>query len=248
MTTPLPTRYSQTHLVEKARIELACDYLVHESRKIFPDITCESAYSRIACLAPDRNSENVKVRNFWNLFCAMSITWRIKDLCPVATAQNFTWVREQVSIVHLVPQTRLGWVKKIDRYDFSNAIAFLRQNDELKKALEESENARRNNPKGDEKDPIIVIREGPLCMVVDGNSRLKWQVERWLADGGQSPLPTLKAWVGQSNGNPWNYWIPTSSIIFLNSIAPQITEELLKRLSPMALAEYRERVKPEPQI
>lgn len=124
---------------------LAPDYMVHEFRKIFSRLTYEKTKKATAGLAPNVNSQDVVIRDFWNLFCAMSSTWRIKDLYPVATAQNFTWIREQASIAHLVPQTPLGWVKKIGRYDFSKAIAFLRQNDELKEALKEPENARGNS-------------------------------------------------------------------------------------------------------
>ena len=133
--------YKETHrhLIEHERIELACDYLVHEFRKIFRDTARDKAYYAVKKQAPtETNSDDVTIRDFWNLFCSMSSGWRLKDLFPYATAENVMWEKSETNIELLVPEAPQGWMAKITPYNFKEAVDYLRDKDKLREAIEDT--------------------------------------------------------------------------------------------------------------
>jgi hypothetical protein len=235
--------YNQTHLVESERIELACDYLVHEFRKIFHNISHKEAHEVVLGRAPTKNSPDVIVRDFWNLFCSMSSTWRLKDLCHIVTAKNYLWKKCEIPLARLVPESPQGWMKEIrPPYDFGRALIYLRDKNNLENARKKSENFKAEHAEGDENDPIIARSESGNYIVTDGNRRLKLEIEGWVTRG-ETPDPTMTTWVGDGKGLPENYWMPTGSIFFLRGLCGSGIESILGKISPLALTEYNRRVK-----
>jgi len=241
--------YKQTHLIESARINLACDYLVHEFRKIFRSITYQKAYDVIKHLAPNSKSDDVTIRDFWNLFCSLSAGWRLKELHNIVTAENIVWEKQEIPIQFLEPGTPLGWMKGINPYNFRKVVHYLQDNKEkLPEWIKNNEEKRGNRAEGDENDPIIVIKKNDIFKVEDGNSRLKRKIENWVNEGKVTSPPLITAWVGDSKGKPKNSWKPTSSLMFLKHVYPKKRccpniESVLKEASPLALLEYQKRVK-----
>ena len=84
------------HLIDKNRIELACDYLTHESMKIFSNIDRNKIYDSIKRQAPTKvNNDDVTIRNFWNLFCSISFGWMLKELSYYVTSKNVEWEKKK---------------------------------------------------------------------------------------------------------------------------------------------------------
>jgi len=240
------SEYRRTHLVENARVQLASDYMLHEFRKIFHDLTYEETSKAITPLAPNDKSEDVVIRDFWNLFCALSSTWRIKDLYVYVTAENVTWKKEEVSVTLLAPCSPQGWLKKIDPYRFDKAVAYLRDSrSNLSEALKEAERERGGHADGDQNDPIIVISDGAGYSVLDGNGRFNGRIVKWISEGGGSDPPVMTTWVGYSRGNPRDFWVPTSSLCFMESLRVTSPSQILGTVSSLALAEYLKRVRGE---
>lgn len=249
--------YKQTHLIESARINLACDYLVHEFRKIFCSITYQEAYDVIKHLAPNSKSDDRTIRDFWNLFCSLSAGWRLKELHNIVTAENIVWEKKEISIQFLEPGTPQGWMEEVKKEEqlpiyktyFTKADDYLQNNKEkLSEWIKNTEEKRGNRAEGDEDDPIIVIKKNDIFKVEDGNSRLKRKIENWVNEGKVTSPPMITAWVGAPKGKPKNYWIPTSSLMFLKHVYPKKKccpniESVLKEVSPLALLEYQKRVK-----
>lgn len=236
--------YKKTHphLIESERIALACDYIVHEFRKIFRGTTREEVSKAIKNIAPTEESGDVSIRNFWNLFCSMSSGWCLKELHTIVTAENIKWKKEKKSMESLVPQTPQGWMQKIIPYSFREAVAYLQNNkEERKKALEKSGEIRDSRAEGDENDAIIAIKKNSIFEVVDGNSRLMRRIENCVNERKGSSPPMITVWVGVPNGNPKNFWIPTSSLMFMGKYFN--VESKLKEISQLALIEYSKRVK-----
>jgi hypothetical protein len=102
---------------------MALDYLAHEFGKVFPAISREQLNKPLRDRVPDKDSNDMRIRDFWNLFCAMSSTWRLKDPYYEATARNTCWRKDRISIEYLIPQTPQGWMGTVGEYDFSKAIA-----------------------------------------------------------------------------------------------------------------------------
>ena len=233
------------HLIDTKRIELACDYLVHEFRKIFPDLSYQQAKMALDERIPTEESNNIAIRDFWNLFCAMTDGWRLKSLHIVVTAENVTWQKEKASIKNLVPATPQGWMTKVNPPNFANAVSYLRETDnELKKIIQTSREKRGNRAEGDENDPLIVFKDESILKVADGNSRLKLQIEEYVlnaANKKSTSIPKIDFWVGTPTGKPANYWIPTSSLTFMKNIIGFHTEQVLEKISQVALIEYRTR-------
>lgn len=191
--------YKETHLSDENRINLACDYLVYEFRKIFSGLSYEDAYGAIRRLAPTCDSDDVAIRDFWNLFCAVSSTWRLKDLFNVVTNQSIQWKKESKSVKVFVPQDPQGWMTSVDRSKsiFSEATSYLKaDSNTLKEALEQSEKERGDRADGDENDPIIAMEMNNTFEVRDGSSRLKVKMEKWLNKQNGSP-PEIEAWIGR---------------------------------------------------
>jgi len=245
--------YKQTHLIESARINLACDYLVHEFRKILRacrhlSITHQEAYNAIKRFAPNKKSKDKTIRDFWNLFCSLSAGWRLKELHNIVTAENIVWKKQEISVQYLDPGTPQGWMKEINPYDFREAVAYLQSNNKkLQEGIKNTQEYRGNRAEGDENDPIIVIKKNDIFKVEDGNSRLKQKIENWANEGKVTSPPMVTAWVGVPKGKPKNFWIPTSSLMFLGDVYPKKRccpniESVLKEVSLLALLEYQKRV------
>jgi len=243
-------QYELTHLSNSQRIELACDYMVHEFRKIFREISHEEAYKAIAYLKPKRDDNederDIRIRDFWNLFCAMSNTWRLKDLCSCVTAVNFAWKKEDVHLPSLYPESRQGWMNKLNPYNFDQAILHLEDRSNLEEALKESEREQAKHPKGNESDPLIAVKRQSIHLVRDGNGRLSQRIVKWVAEGKRLPYPTMSVWAGQGDNGPRNYWVPTDHLYVVKKLIGNVTEDVLGAWSLLALTEYRNRVKRDP--
>lgn len=245
--------YKVTHLNEKNRINLACDYLVHEFRKIFRNLSYDDVYGAIKNLAPTNDSDDVAFRDFWNLFCAVSSGWRLKDLFNIVTNENIEWKKERISINQFIPQDMHGWMKNFSgSSDFSDwAISYFQGNSQtLNDALKDSEQQRGNRANGDENDPIIAIKDNACFKVIDGNSRLKLRMEKLFSQRNTSSPPQIEAWLGYPTKGQSNFWIPTSYIFYfrdyffrkykINNLDIETFFESISRLSVM---EYKKRVK-----
>jgi hypothetical protein len=245
--------YKETHLVEENRINLACDYLVHEFRKIFRNLGYSDAYSAIKSLVPTADSDDVAIRDFWNLFCAISSGWRLKDLFNIITNQSIQWKKEKKSVRLFVPQDPQGWMKNVGHSTsfFTEATSYLKSDSNtLKGALEQSEKERGDRADGDENDPIIALEMNDTFEVRDGSSRLKVKIEKWLSEQRNSSPPEIEAWIGHSTNGESNTWIPTGSIVFVRdyflskyAISGLDIETFLTSISKLAVAEYKKRVK-----
>jgi hypothetical protein len=239
-------REGHPHLLEKARLELACDYLVHEFRKIFREMRKEEAREEIKRFDPFRQGDDRTIRDFWNLFCAMSSTWRLKDLNNVVTNPKINWTKRPVSIELLVPGTQLGWMKELGpEFMFDSAVNYLKQDSRrLEQALERSEKHRRERPGGSEDDPIIAQMETETkYKVLDGNSRLTQALERYVSSN--SKIPQLNTWVGcRTDTVREEYWIPTGSLFFLHQSIEdkQQVERILRFKYPLGFVEFQKRV------
>jgi len=243
-------KYERTHLVDPQRIELARDYVVHEFRKIFREIPHEKAYEAIVDPSPkngdDEQERDVRIRDFWNLFCAMSNTWRIKDLCPYVTAENFTWKKEDVPICSLVPCALQGWMEKVKPFSFDQAILYLEDETNLEEALKECEKERARHPRGNENDPLIAVKRQGVYCIHDGNGRLSQRIVKWVSEGRTRPYPTMSVWVAVGDGDPRNYWMPTDHLYVVKSLCGNNAEYVVGARSSLALTEYRDRVKRDP--
>lgn len=249
--------YKETHLIEKNRIHLARNYLVHEFRKIFCKLSYDDTNEAIKRLAPTKNSDDVAIRDFWNLFCAISSGSRLKDLYNIVTDKSIEWKNEKKSIKKFIPQDKHGWIQKLTDSDpdpdnfFQLATSYLQSNsDNLKKALKQSEEERGNRADGDENDPIIAIEINNTFEVRDGCSRWKVKMEKWLMEQPDSQPPTLNAWIGYPTNGESNVWIQTGSIIFMKEqffnnckIIDVDIEKFLQSISELAVMEYNKRVK-----
>jgi len=248
----MPSRphYEHTHLIDRERIELACDYIVHEFRKIFREIAHEDAYKAIVHLAPsshdDEDIRDIRIRDFWNLFCGMSNTWRLKDLCPCVTAVNFAWKKENVPLPSLYPESRQGWMKKLNPCNFRQAILHLEGKRNLEEALKECENERARHPRGNENDPLIAIKRQGVYQILDGNGRFSQRIVKWASEGQRRPYPTMLVWVGQGDNGPRNYWMPTDHLFVVKRFYGSNTDRVVGAISSLALIEYRDRVKGDP--
>jgi len=238
------------HLTDIERVELACDYLVHEFRKIFPDMNKDEAYKAIKRYAPTKDSTDETIRDFWNLFSAMSDGWRLKALHNIVTAENITWSKENISLRLLKPSDPHGWMKELvprgctNSYDFQALVSYWQKNESiLNEALEESKRERKKRAEGDENDPVIARRVNNLFCVVDGSSRIKVAIENWVKKGGTYKPPKITIWIGWSKAPKGISWTPTSSLFFLKTICGNDPEIIAERISPLAKMEYIKRVK-----
>jgi hypothetical protein len=237
--------YKNTHpyLTEEGRVALARDYLIHEFRKIFPIITRDETSRAIKKLSPNKDSHDIQIRDFWNLFSAICSGWRIKNLFNVVTNKNIKWAKRQVSLQELYPESPLGWMKQIKPYRYNDAINFLKAKGRANKELEDSIKSRGLRAEGDEQDPIIVLQAERELKVIDGNSRLKISLEKLVVNKQEDSR--LMAWVGHGAGesSESEYWIPTSHLVFMKEIDHPNIESKLKSISKLALTEYLKRVK-----
>lgn len=245
--------YKETHLVEENRTNLACDYLVHELRKIFRGLSYEDANGAVKRLAPTSDSDDVAIRDFWNLFCAISSGWRLKDLYNIVTNQSIKWENEKRSLKLFVPQDSQGWMKNVDRSKnfFDEATSYLKSDpNTLNQALKQSTEERGNRADGDESDPIIAIKMNDTFEVRDGSSRWKVRIEKWLNEQKDSSPPEIKAWIGYPTKAQSNFWIPTSFIFFVRDhffnkykINNFDIETFFTSISNLAVTEYEKRVR-----
>lgn len=245
---PSSTKYSVTypHLTERNRIDLACDYLSHEFRKVFPDISKDMARQASSRYAPNEKRDDKTIRDFWNLFCAMSSTWRLKDLYEIVTDANMDWKDDAIPIDKLCPESPQGWMKKFGpcgRYDFNEAVAYLRKDESaIAQAMKEFEKYLRTHGIGSGDDHIIVVKQRDFYKVVDGNGRLALRIAQYIQKGEDIPYPSMNAWLGDRRGDPENRWIPTSPLFFLHQVCDEYVEQVLKSVSPLAWTEYQKRV------
>lgn len=248
MTSLMKYAESFPHLVDETRIQLACDYIAHEFRKIFQKFPQQSVHEAIRCFVPNKTSGNVAVRDFWNLFCAMSSTWRLKDLCEKVTDANVNWKEATLHIEELCPETPQGWMRKFcscGNYDFVECWSHLQKDEEARlEAVEELGKYKNTHGNGSENDRIIVMKDNAFYKVIDGNGRLANRIAQWVRQGASQPYPEMKVWLGNDEGGRRNYWISTGSLFFLHNIwKDQVAvESVLHDLSPVAYAEYQMRV------
>jgi hypothetical protein len=240
--------YTATHLVETGRINLAMDYFVHEFAKILPLCSHQEIRDSLKAFAPTPETGETSVRDFWNLFCALSSGWCLKDIYVQVTAENVRWELTRISLDQLVPsEADMGWMAYVRPYSLPKALEYLRAG-----YLDEAEQQTSINRAGrhieDGNDPLIGLRmiDGRV-LVQDGNGRLKAQVEvvakRQDDDGLQSEMAV---WVGSGSGDPYNYWIPTNCMFLLARFVakPVEIDSVLASRSPIAANEFAERVLP----
>lgn len=239
-------KYKETHLIGSERVDLACDYLVHEFRKLFSHTNTEALYETIRSLAPQADSSDAAIRDFWNLFCAMSSTWRLKDLHNVVTDENMAWAKEQIPVNRLHPQTPQGWMRNITPYSFDKAISFLESKPALEHALNDPEEYEKKHPSGSEDDPMIALENRSIYVICDGNGRLAHWLLRWVNTREAFASRLMTVWVGRRRGPTRNHWIPTGSLFFLKDVCSRLSvnaETLLGTISQLALEEYQTRVR-----
>lgn len=237
--------YNQTQLVQTQRTELACEYMIHEFRKLFSEASTQTLSESIRHLVPQPESDNIAVRDFWNLFCAISSMWKLKDLHTVVTDENVTWTKEQIPLNSLRPETPQGWMTSFAPYGFDAAVLYLEQKSNLEQALKDPEEYANRHPKGMEDDAIIAIENQASYVICDGNGRVAHAVLSWAVAGKLRPYPTMSVWVGRRRGQARNYWIPTAHLFFLKNIHPGMNldvERLVGGISRLALEEYQDRV------
>lgn len=231
------------HLVEKTRVRLACDYIGHEFRKVFPVTLTQQDVCK-AIHGPDTDSGDVEIRDFWNLFCAMSSTWRLKDIYEKVADENVNWKEASLPIDKLYPETMQGWMKMVGgSYDFAKFSFFLKKDENARsKAIKELLKYKECHGSGSESDRIIVMKENGCNKVIDGNGRLTNRIAQWVIEGSNQPYPEMKIWLGEGSGEP-NYWVPTSSLFYLHNMKNQTDiEPVLRKLTLVAREEYQRRV------
>jgi hypothetical protein len=239
-------RYNQTHLVQVERTDLACEYMIHEFRKLFKGASTQTVSEGIRRLVPRSDSDNVVVRDFWNLFCTTSSGWKLKDLHAVVTDENVNWVREQIPLSSLRPQTPQGWMTHITPYTFDAAVLYLQEKSNLEQAVNDPDEYANGHPEGMQNDAIIAISDQSSYEVCDGNGRLAHALLEWVVEGKSHPHPTMTVWVGRKKGQPSNCWIPTASLFFLKNACSEANldiEQVVGNISHLALREYQDRVK-----
>ncbi len=238
--------YGETHLVESTRVELACDFLVHEFGKLFRNAGYRDAYESIRSAAPKHGSSEVAVRDFWNLFCAISNTLYLKKLYEIVTDENMVWAKQEISIAKLIPRSPQGWMKKVSLpRRFDQAVSYLQSESALEEARNDADEYEKKHISGMESDPLIGVEEESNYIVDDGNGRLAHKILQWVVGGANLPHPAVSIWVGRSKDASKNYWIPTSSLVFFNDLRNYLRsnpERLLEKISQLALVEFQKRV------
>ncbi len=206
--TPLVT----THLIEKERVELATDYLVHEFCKLFPSLDRDSIRDSITGLAPNRDSDEGQIKDFWNLFSAICYCWKLKDLTSIVTDANVKWEKKSMSIEMLCCETRLGWAQSFPPFPVKDSIEYLKQNSSiLHEAIEKSNQIGGSRDDSDLDDPLIgVFGDNDNILVNDGNRRVLTRIEQLACE--ESPNlknALMQIWVGRRQGEPDGAWVPT---------------------------------------
>lgn len=230
------------HLFDRTRVDLACDFLVHEFRKIFLCLNKDEAMKAIREKAPsDTNKSDTVIQDFWNLFYAMSNTWRHKDLTRIVTDASIQWEKRSVPIQSLSLESRLESIKSIQGpLTVDRIIEHFEKNPvELEKASAKCEGEKNKHPYGSYDDPLIAMKKKDTIEVRDGNGRLLERIVNYVHESRKAEAPQLTTWIGCETGARAVYWVATSSIEFLQGTLKQSIEQLIGSVSPLALREYQ---------
>lgn len=236
-----------TQLVDEERICLAIDFMKHEYAKILPKHMME-IMKHLNDFHPNKSSNNITIRNFWNLFAAVSNCYWLKLLTKDVTAKNYQWQRYPISLEQLYPETLHGWMEVIknkdSKFSLKNALKYFQKNpNKLKEARERSNEIAINRHENDAKDPLIGVAaaDNKIC-IKDGNRRLMSKIEDVASENGTGSDVTMDVWVGTAIDNeaPKDYWIPTSTLMEIIETfkwKEQLEKELQNKF-PLAYFEY----------
>ena len=228
------------HLVDENRIELAINYLIHEMEKIFcySKMQLKSEFllnlrknlqSSLSEMIPNKESDNYKIRDFWNLFTSFSSCWKLKNLTNIVTNPNFIWRCQEINIKQLIPESDVAdWTKEVKKknynlFSFNLAIDYLRSKKEiLSIALINSDKIAKKRTKENNSDPLIghYLDNNKLIKICDGNRRLTHQIEK-IANNSvlDDCVFKMNVWVGEKiNYNHCDIWINTGCLIEVKSI------------------------------
>ncbi|HMF34291.1 MAG TPA: hypothetical protein VKK79_22890 [Candidatus Lokiarchaeia archaeon] len=198
-------------MIENERVELAIDYLVHEFCKLFPYLGRECIREKIESQAPNSESEDKIIEDFWNLFEAICHCWKQKNLTSIVTDANMKWKKIRAPIIKLRCETPQGWAENFPPFPVVGAIEYLKDNQQiLTEAIQTTKQICLDRDDHDLEDPLIgVFIENNDILVNDGNRRVITKIVQLAQEENPDLEERLSIWVGQRLGTAEGSWIPT---------------------------------------
>lgn len=237
------------NLTDKARIEIGKLLLIHEFKKLFPNLQpLQSEPLKIieqditALSEKAQEGDEVGIRDFWNLVDALMMGYKLKNIIPLITSPNIDW--EFVKSLEIQNLKFTANITKLDGIDINGktvkeVIEYFDNHSQDKELI--LKKTKEYYPNNDTRhlDPVLVIKEENGDFVHDGNGRLM----KAIIEG----IKVLPAYVGTRNsGTNEDEWVATNYLMRLNQEQKDLTvNELISNIlstSQNAKYEYENRV------